>query len=90
MTDSRYESKTGKDGFITHTVKKLNKRIDRVQSRKKKRKEIMGEHGMILQDMRGAKENIKAAVTPGRSVNRTKGRQAVKRVGEYQAAKKRK
>lgn len=69
-------------------IKKLNKRIERVQRKKSKRKEIMGEHGMIKQDMRQAKTSIKASVTPGDSVAKSRGRQAVKRVGEYKAAKK--
>jgi hypothetical protein len=88
MTDSKYESKKGKDGFIVHTVKKLKKRTERIQRHKKKRKEIMGEDKMIRQNMRGAAAKIKAAVTPGVTVAQAKGRQAVKRVGEYRAAKK--
>jgi hypothetical protein len=88
MTDSKYESKKGKDGFIVHTVKKLKKRTENIQRRKKKRIEIVGDQKMTRQNMRGAAANIKAAVTPGVTVAQAKGRQAIKRVGEYRAAKK--
>ena len=71
-------------------IDKLNRRIDRVQRHKKKRQEIMGEHGMIKQDMRNAQAKIKAAVKPGVTVAQAKGRQAIKRVGEYKAATKQK
>lgn len=61
---------------------KLKKRTDRIQSNKKNRQKIMGDD-MYLQDMRETKSKIKAAVTPGDSVAKAKGREAVKRVGEY-------
>jgi hypothetical protein len=69
---------------------KLNKRIARKQSNIKNRKKIMGETGMVRQDMRGAQANMKAAFKKGDSVTKAKGRQAVKRVGEYKAATKKK
>jgi hypothetical protein len=69
-------------------VKKLNKRIDRKQRHKATRKKIMGEEGMIRQDMRETQAKVRGALKKGDSVTKAKGRQAVKRVGEYRAAKK--
>jgi hypothetical protein len=67
---------------------KLNKRIDRKQRHKKARKEIMGEEGMIRQDMRNSQAQAKAVFKKGDSAKKARGRQAVKRVGEYKKAKK--
>jgi hypothetical protein len=67
---------------------KLNKRIDRKQRHKKTRKKIMGNEGMIRQDMRNTQAVVRGALKSGDSVTKAKGRQAVKRVGEYKAAKK--
>lgn len=66
-------------------VKKLNKRIATTQSRKKKRKEIMGDD-MYRQNMRETKNKAKALISKD-TVTKVKGREAVKRVGEYKKAK---
>jgi hypothetical protein len=73
---------------VGKAVGKLNKRIDRKQRHKATRKKIMGESGMIRQDMRNTQAKAKALFKKGDSVTKAKGRQAVKRVGEYKAAKK--
>lgn len=61
-----------------------------VDSRRNKRLEIMGKHEVDDQDKRNARAEIKGAVTPGDSVMKARGRQAVKRVGEYKEAQKKK
>ena len=75
---------------MANIISKLKKRTEDIQRRKKKRKEIMGEEGMIKQDMRAAQANIKAVFKKGDSVEAAKGRQARKRVGEYIGEKKQK
>ena len=72
---------------MANIISKLKKRTERIQRHKKKRNEIMGETGAIRQNMRNSKAVIKAAVTPGDSVAKARGRQAVKRVGEYRRTK---
>jgi hypothetical protein len=72
---------------MKETIKKLNDRIDRKQRHKNKRKKLVGEEGMHKQNMREAKAKAKAAVTPGKSVNKAKTMEAVKRVGEYKEGK---
>lgn len=57
-----------------------------VDSRRNKRLEIMGKHGVDEQDKRNARAEIKGAVTPGDSIMKARGRQAIKRVGEYREA----
>ena len=59
-----------------------------VEQRRKKRIEIMGKSGVDKQDKRNARAEVKGALTPGDSVAKARGRQAVKRVGEYKAAAK--
>ena len=72
---------------VKKVVRKLKKRTDRIQSNKKARAKIMGDD-VHRQNMRGQAAKIKAAVTPGDSVAKAKGRQAVKRVGEYKRKKR--
>lgn len=55
----------------------------RKRTQKAKREEIMGSHAATLQDMREFQTKAKAAVTKGDSVEKAKGREAIKRVGEY-------
>jgi len=54
------------------------------------RRKLVGAKGVNKQEVRKAKSIMKAAVTPGDSVVKAKGREAIKRVGEYKAGAKKK
>ena len=68
---------------------KAQTRVDRKRSAR--RIKLIGAKGVADQEVRKTKSILKAAVTPGDSIDKAKGREAVKRVGEYKkAAAKRK
>ena len=62
---------------------KLEKKATKKRSRTKKRTELVGSDTVAKQDSRAFNEKAKAAFTKGDSATKAKGREAIKRVGEY-------
>jgi hypothetical protein len=68
-------------------IKKANDRIEKKQRRLKKRTKLVGKEGVIKQNSRNFNEKVKGAFSKDDTVSKAKGREAVKRVGEYKKGK---
>ena len=63
------------------------KRFKNSRARQKKRIKIMGKKGVSKQDASAFRAGM-SAMAKGTSIEKAKGQQAIKRVGEYKAAAK--